>query len=117
MKTNPLIQAEFRRAWNEWIHGHDTKAAEIWYEILRKYPESGNDQITIDVVNFLAMYERIWEGRMETEIDIIRNKQKIMATINNAEEFMRIAEEHGSFQMWLDRLNKENNYEYIRKKK
>ena len=75
MKTNPLIQAEFRRAWNEWIHGHDTKAAEIWYEILRKYPESGNDQITIDVVNFLAMYERIWEGRMETEIDIIRNKQ------------------------------------------
>ncbi len=29
--------------------------------------------------------------------DIIRNKQKIMATIHNAEEFQRIAEKHGSF--------------------
>jgi len=39
-----------------------------------------------------------------------------MATINNAEEFLRIAEEFGSFQKWLDTLNKENNYDYkIRK--
>ena len=75
MKANSLIKAEFDRAWKEWIHGHDTEAAEIWYSILRKYPESENDQISIDAVNYLAMYERIWEGRIETEIDIIKNKK------------------------------------------
>ncbi len=75
MKTKSFVQAEFDRAWNEWIHGHDTVAAEIWYTIRRKYPESENDQITIDAINYLAMYERIWEGRMETEIDIIKNKK------------------------------------------
>ncbi len=73
MNTKSFVQAEFSRAWKEWIHGHDNEAAEIWYSILRKYPESENDEITIDVINYLAMYERIWEGRMETEIDIIRN--------------------------------------------
>ncbi len=71
--SKPFIQAQFDRAWNEWIHGNDTEAAEIWYSILRQYPESENDQIIIDVTNYLAMYERIWEGRIETEIDIIKN--------------------------------------------
>ncbi|MFW6109288.1 MAG: DNA-3-methyladenine glycosylase I [archaeon] len=48
--------------------------------------------------------------------DIIRNKQKIMATIHNAEKFQRIAEKHGSFQEWLDSMNKSNNYQYVVKR-
>ncbi|MHA2094785.1 MAG: hypothetical protein ACW98F_09190 [Candidatus Hodarchaeales archaeon] len=75
MRSNSLIQTEFAMAWNEWIHGHDTKAVEIWYSILRKYPDSENDQISVDVMNYLAMYERIWEGRIQTEIDITKNKK------------------------------------------
>jgi hypothetical protein len=75
VRTSSLIQAEFDRAWKEWIHGHDTVAAEIWYAILKKYPDSENDQISVDALNYLAMYERIWEGRMETEIDVIKNKK------------------------------------------
>ncbi|UCH56894.1 MAG: hypothetical protein JSV18_06015, partial [Candidatus Bathyarchaeota archaeon] len=35
---------------------------------------------------------------------------KIQATIHNAKEFQRIAEEHGSFQSWLNSLDKSENY-------
>lgn len=41
---------------------------------------------------------------------IIRNRQKILATIHNAREFKQIASEHSSFQRWLDSLDKANNY-------
>jgi len=44
---------------------------------------------------------------------IIRNKQKIMATITNAEEFQRIIRDFGSFQKWLDGLDKSNNYKVV----
>jgi len=39
-----------------------------------------------------------------------------MATLHNAEEFKRIAEEFGSFQKWLDGLDKGNNYDYVVKR-
>ncbi len=42
--------------------------------------------------------------------DIIRNKRKIQSTIYNAQEFQRIANEEGSFQSWVDSLDKSNNY-------
>lgn len=42
--------------------------------------------------------------------DIIRNKRKIQSTTYNAQEFQRIANEEGSFQSWVDSLDKSNNY-------
>jgi len=42
--------------------------------------------------------------------NIIRNKRKIQSTIYNAQEFQRIANEEGSFQSWVDSLDKSNNY-------
>jgi DNA-3-methyladenine glycosylase I len=53
------------------------------------------------------------QERLLADAGIIRNKQKIMATIQNAEEFRKIIEEHGSFQKWLDSLDKSNNYQYV----
>ena len=44
---------------------------------------------------------------------IIRNRRKILATIYNAREFKRIASEHGSFQHWVDSLDKGNNYSIV----
>jgi 3-methyladenine DNA glycosylase Tag len=41
---------------------------------------------------------------------IVRNRRKIMATIKNAREFKRIAEEHGSFKEWFTDLDKSDNY-------
>lgn len=41
---------------------------------------------------------------------IIRNRGKISAIIENAKEFERIRREHGSFQTYLDRMDKSQNY-------
>lgn len=41
---------------------------------------------------------------------IVRNKGKISAIIQNAKEFERIKKEYGSFQTYLDGLDKSHNY-------
>jgi 3-methyladenine DNA glycosylase Tag len=41
---------------------------------------------------------------------IIRNRNKIVATIHNAREFERIIKESGSIPAWLRSLDKSNNY-------
>ena len=41
---------------------------------------------------------------------IIRNKGKIKAIIQNAQNFMAIEKQYGSFQKYLDSLDKSNNY-------
>jgi DNA-3-methyladenine glycosylase I len=51
--------------------------------------------------------------RLSNDSTIIRNKQKIIATIHNAGEFKRIAQEHGNFQLWLDSTDKGNNYDKV----
>lgn len=64
-------------------------------------------------VEKVANYGIEEQERLQNDAGIIRNKQKIMATIQNAEEFRRIAKDHGSFQKWLDGLDKSNNYQYV----
>jgi len=41
---------------------------------------------------------------------IVRNRLKIQATIHNAGQFKAIRGKFGSFQSYLDRLDKSNNY-------
>jgi DNA-3-methyladenine glycosylase I len=86
-----------------------------WTMIANKWPNflHAFDNFNIQKVASYGLNE---QERLVKDTGIIRNKQKIMATINNAEEFLRIAEEYGSFQKWLDSLNKENNYEYVVKR-
>ena len=43
--------------------------------------------------------------RLGQDAGIIRNKPKIVATIENAREFERIMAESGSFQRWLDGID------------
>jgi len=64
----------------------------------------------------IAAYGLDDQERLKNDAGIIRNKQKIMDTIQNAEEFQRIAEKHGSFQEWLDIMDKSNNYDYVTKR-
>jgi DNA-3-methyladenine glycosylase I len=42
---------------------------------------------------------------------IIRNKGKIKAIIQNAQNFKAIEKQYGSFQKYIDSLDKTNNYE------
>jgi len=51
--------------------------------------------------------------RLTGDASIIRNKQKILATIHNAREFQRIQLEHGSFKTWLESQDKANNYDRV----
>ena len=76
MSKTPSIQALFDEAWDEWIHGHDTKSAEIWYSLLKRCEEEHVLSSSVDALNYLAMYERIWEGRIEADIDIEGNIKK-----------------------------------------
>jgi DNA-3-methyladenine glycosylase I len=55
-------------------------------------------------------------SRLMGDAGIIRNRRKILAAIHNARELERIAAEHGSFQRWLDSLDKSNNYDAVLKR-
>jgi len=48
--------------------------------------------------------------RLMGDAGIVRNRAKIVATINNAKQFQDIRKEYGSFQSYLDGLDKSNNY-------
>jgi len=48
--------------------------------------------------------------RLMNNPDIVRNRVKIMATIHNARQFQNIKREFGSFQRFIDSLDKSNNY-------
>jgi len=44
---------------------------------------------------------------------IVRNRAKIAATIHNAAQFKSVREKFGSFQSYLDSLDKSNNYALV----
>jgi len=51
--------------------------------------------------------------RLMKDPEIIRNKGKIQAIIQNAQNFKSIEKLYGSFQKYLDILDKSNNYNYV----
>lgn len=51
--------------------------------------------------------------RLMKDEGIVRNKGKISAIIQNAIQFMEIKKQYGSFQSYLDRLDKSNNYSIV----
>jgi DNA-3-methyladenine glycosylase I len=48
--------------------------------------------------------------RLMADKGIVRNHQKILATVHNAIQFQEIKKTYGSFQSFLDKLDKANNY-------
>lgn len=53
--------------------------------------------------------------RLMKDSGIIRNKGKIKAIIQNAQNFKVIEKQYGSFQKYIDNLDKSNNYENVTK--
>ena len=51
--------------------------------------------------------------RLMSDTSIVRNRAKIIATINNAKQFQNTKKEYGSFQRYLDSLDKSNNYALV----
>jgi DNA-3-methyladenine glycosylase I len=68
------------------------------------------DDFQIDVV---ASYGISDIKRLLEDEGIIRNRKKILATIENAREFEKVSLNYGGFQLWLDGLDKSNNYSNV----
>jgi len=80
-----------------------------WKMIDKKWPnfKKAFDNFSVDKVS------RFSDSRVERLLKdegIVRNRVKIAATIKNAAEFKRVKEQFGSFQLYLDSLEKSNNY-------
>ncbi len=75
MKT---VNAQFKEAWNEWNHGNIIEAATIWYKIKQQLQNSKEELLKIDVNNYLAMYQRVWEGKDELIINVEANLQQAL---------------------------------------
>ena len=80
-----------------------------WRTITNKLPNFKATFNDFDIKT-VASYSADDIRRLMGDSGIIRNQRKILATINNAREFERIATEHGSFKQWLDGLDKTDNY-------
>ncbi len=51
--------------------------------------------------------------RLLSDASIVRNRLKILAAINNARIFQDLRREYGSFQGYLDSLDKTDNYAFV----
>ena len=107
---NPLLTAYHDSEWGEPVHD-DRKHFEFmvldlfqaglsWLTIMKKRENfrSAFDQFQVEKV--AAFDERKVERLMDNP-GIIRNRLKIMATINNAKEFIKVQEEFGSFDNYI----------------
>jgi DNA-3-methyladenine glycosylase I len=88
------------------------EAGMSWRIIANKWPNfppafSGFD------IDKVAAYGVQDIKRLTEDASIIRNKQKILATLHNAREFQRIQREHGSFKAWLESQDKSNNFDRV----
>ncbi len=80
----------------EFITLESAQAGLSWYTILKKRDGYRAAFKNFDINKVAAMTDEDIE-RLMTDASIIRNKLKIAATINNAEAFIRIQQEFGSF--------------------
>ena len=61
-------------------------------------------------INDVAKFDEKDVERLMSDAGIVRNRAKITATINNAKQFQNTRKEYGSFQRYLESLDKSNNY-------
>lgn len=80
-----------------------------WRLIGRKWPNFRKvfESFSIDRV---ARFGDDDVARLMVDKGIVRNRRKILATIHNAKRFQAIKKEFGSFQSYIDTLDKSNNY-------
>lgn len=80
-----------------------------WRVVDKKWPatQKAFDKFSTEKVSHFTDSD---VARLMKDEGIIRNKGKISAIIQNAKEFEKIKKEHGSFQAYLDSLDKSHNY-------
>jgi DNA-3-methyladenine glycosylase I len=61
----------------------------------------------------VAAFDETNLQQLVSDRSIVRNRAKIKATIEKAKRFQKTTQEHGSFQRFLDSLDKSNNYTFV----
>jgi len=64
-------------------------------------------------IDTVARFDDAEVERLLQDSGIVRNRAKIIATINNAKQFQNIAKAYGTFRNYIDSLDKSNNYAQI----
>lgn len=83
-----------------------------WRLIERKWPNFKKAFENFSVIR-VARFGDDDAERLMAEKGIVRNRRKISATIHNAKQFQTIKKEFGSFQAYIDTLDKSNNYALV----
>jgi DNA-3-methyladenine glycosylase I len=80
-----------------------------WKLIEKKWPNfrSAFRDFSIDAV---ATFGNRDVERLMQDTGIVRNRAKIIATMNNAKQFQIVIKEYGTFQNYVDSLDKSENY-------
>ena len=81
-----------------------------WRTILNKENGFRKAYNNFDIKKIAKYKEKDFE-RLLNDASIIRNKLKVSAAINNANEILKIQKEFGSFRKWLDVQAKEIKYD------
>ena len=80
-----------------------------WQVIDKKWPTTVKAFEQFSIAKVAAFTNKNVERLLKDE-GIVRNKNKICATIQNAVEFQEIKKQYGSFQKYIDNFDKSKNY-------
>jgi DNA-3-methyladenine glycosylase I len=80
-----------------------------WSVIDKKWPTTRKAFANFSVSKVSRFSNENIKGLMQNE-GVVRNKGKIQAIVQNAKQFIKISETHGSFRKYLDSLDKSENY-------
>jgi DNA-3-methyladenine glycosylase I len=83
-----------------------------WKVIDKKWPTTVKAFERFSINKVAGFTNRDVERLLKDE-GIVRNKNKVCATIQNAVEFQAIKKQYGSFQKYLDSLDKSKNYSIV----
>lgn len=83
-----------------------------WKMIDKKWP-SFRKAFRDFLVDKVAQFDEEDVQRLLSDASIVRNRQKIIVAINNARIYQDLRTEHGSFQRYLDSLDKTDNYALV----
>ena len=83
-----------------------------WHVIDNKWSTTKNAFANFSI-NTVACFTTADVERLMNNAGVVRNRSKIEAIIYNAQGFKTIKEHFGSFQAYLDSLDKSNNYEAV----
>jgi len=83
-----------------------------WRVIEDKWPTTKKAFDNFEVSKVAYFSDAEVENLMK-DAGIVRNKGKIKAIIQNAQNFVAIEKKYGSFQKYLDSLDKSDNYAHV----